>query len=347
MLWNLWEAVLGYLEKQRYWNAIQPFVLVGFGAVAVEVATFEYVSRQYGSTSLALFLRSYLSIRILIVSVAIALLILLLRTRTASGRARTSGRVIAFVRTHRRRIGYVALVTGLIVAAAAAAIVATSPSRLSRITIRVMDLPADVKSDALTYLIYELNRPQRQWYFEIESRPFNELALTSAERQQCAGDSEPLLCYAERTADTEGPLIALTARPLKDAFFATHRGLASVITTADMDSYAPLTNYEYLAYLIVLQSVLLQLDAHGGLPSDAFAPGTSTSGDVFAFVPTREMLKASLLAPRLSPRQEALIFNRFGPAYLGVTVDLLSLDWLYTPRVKGNFDKLFGVTLSR
>ncbi|HUL73044.1 MAG TPA: hypothetical protein VLT86_08080 [Vicinamibacterales bacterium] len=347
MLWNLWEAVLGYLEKQRYWSAIQPFVLVGFGAVAVEAATFEYVRRQYGATPPSLFLRSYLSTRILIVSGALLLLMLLLRTRQPAGRASTSGRLVAFLRTHRRRIVFVAVVTALIASAAGLAIVATSPSRLSRITIRVMDLPADVKQDALTYLVYELNRPQRQWYFEIDSRPFNELALTSTERQQCMADSEPTLCYAERTAETEGPLIALTAKPLKDAFFATHRGLASVITTADVDSYAPLTNYEYLAYLIVLQSVLLQLDAHGGLPPEAFAPGATTSGDVFAFVPTREMLKASLLAPRLSPRQEALIFNRFGPAYLGVTVDLLSLDWLYTPRVKGNFEKLFSVTLSR
>ena len=58
------------------------------------------------------------------------------------------------------------------------------------------------------------------------------------------------------------------------------------------------------------------------------------------------MFKPAMLAPRLSPTQEALIFNRFGPTYLGVCAQLLSLDWLYAQRVKDNLAKLFGVVLS-
>jgi hypothetical protein len=93
--------------------------------------------------------------------------------------------------------------------------------------------------------------------------------------------------------------------------------------------------------------MLIQLDAHGGRPANAFEPGTTSSGGAFEFVPGRDMLKATLLASRLSPEQEALIFNRFGPSYLRVCSDLLSLDWLYAPRTKHNFEKLFGVALSR
>ena len=105
-------------------------------------------------------------------------------------------------------------------------------------------------------------------------------------------------------------------------------------------------DYEYLAYMTVLLSMLIQLDAHGGLPTDAFAPGATSSGGTFEFAPARDMFKPAMLAPRLSPPQEALIFNRFGPSYLGVCAQLLSLDWLYAPRVRDNLGKLFGVALS-
>jgi hypothetical protein len=91
--------------------------------------------------------------------------------------------------------------------------------------------------------------------------------------------------------------------------------------------------------------MLIQLDASGGRPADAFEPSTSSRGGVFEFVPGRDMLEAAILAPRLSPEQEALIFNRFGPSYLRVCFDLLSLDWLYAPRTKQKL-KLFSVGLS-
>jgi hypothetical protein len=49
----------------------------------------------------------------------------------------------------------------------------------------------------------------------------------------------------------------------------------------------------------------------------------------------------------LSPEEESLIFNRFGPEYLGVCSNLISLEWLYSPRVRTNLSKIFGVNLSR
>jgi hypothetical protein len=146
---------------------------------------------------------------------------------------------------------------------------------------------------------------------------------------------------------SDAPVIAITGRPLNGAYFATHRGRASVITTADRASYAPLTSYEYLAYCIVVQSMLLHLDMNGGLPDGAFAPGSASRGDVFQFAPERDTLKSTILAARLSPAEESLVFNRFGPEYLGVCSNLISLEWLYSPRVRTNLSKIFGVDLSR
>ena len=347
MLSSLWSAVAKYLEKQPYWEAVQPFFLVVFAGVAGEVTAFQYVKARYGATSVSLFLGSYLSIRIVVAAAALLLLMLLFRIDPQRQLRPAPGRVVAFLRAHRATIAYRSLVTAVVLVATGLVFLSTSAGRVRPITIRLMDLPTDVSSEAFTYLVYELNRPQRQWYFEVDARPFNELALTSVERAACAEDTQPLLCYAERKAEAQGPLIAITAKPLNGVYFATHRGLASVITTADAASYAPLTNYEYLAYLIVIQSMLIQLDANGGRPADAFEPGTTSSGGAFEFVPGRDMLKATILAPRLSPQQEALIFNRFGPSYLRMCADLLSLDWLYTPRTKHNLEKLFGVSLSR
>jgi hypothetical protein len=351
MLSGFWNTLVKYLEKQPYWAAVQPFFLVLFAAIAAEVAAYQYVKAQYHLTEVPLFLGSYLSTRILVSAAAVLLLLLLFKVDPTRRARPEPGRILALYRAHRPTILYRGVLTALVAIATGVVFVATSSTRVSHITIRLMDLPEDVRSDAFTYLLYEMNRLQRQWYFEIDARPFNESALTSAEYNACnpEGDesAQPLLCYAERKAESQGPLIAITAKPLSNnVYFATHRGTASVITTADAASIAPITNYEYLAYMTVLQSMLIQLDAHGGRPTDAFAPGATSSGGTFEFAPARDMFKPAMLAPRLSPPQEALIFNRFGPAYLGVCSRLLSLDWLYAPRVKENLAKLFGVTLS-
>jgi hypothetical protein len=350
MLSGFWNTLVKYLEKQPYWAAAQPFFLVLFAAVAAEVAAYEYVKAQYSLTLVPLFLGSYLSTRILVSAGAVLLLLLLFKFDPSKRDRPEPGRIVALYRAHRTTILYRGLVTAVVVIATGFVFFVTSPARVSHITIQLMDLPDDVRSDAFTYVVYEMNRIQRQWYFSVDARPFNEAELTSVEYKACnpEGDenAQPLLCYAETKAESQGPLIAITAKPLNNVFFATHRGTASVITTADAASVAPITNYEYLAYMIVLQSMLIQLDAHDDRPTNAFAPGTASSGGTFEFVPARDMFKPAMLAPRLSPTQEALIFNRFGPSYLGVCSLLLSLDWLYAPRVNQNLRKLFGVTLS-
>jgi hypothetical protein len=348
VLWKLWDILTGYLKDTPWWRAVQPFVIVVLGGVIAEAFAYQFIRTQYGfSPDLRIFLTSYLSVRIALVTGAALALMLLLRLEPRENVRHAPGRVAEFFQRHRRAILYRSSVTLLILAVAMLGFIARSPSRVSHVTIRFMGLPPDVKPDALAYVIYELNRPQRQWHFDVDFSPFNELALTSGERGHCERDPQPLLCYAERLAAGQRPVIAITDRSLNGAYFATHRGLASVITTADAASYAPLSTYEYLAYVILLQSVLLHLEMNGGLPPDAFAPGSSSTGDILQFTPERDTLKSTILAARLSPEAEALIFNRFGPEYLAVCANLISLEWLYSARVRTNLSKIFGVELSR
>jgi hypothetical protein len=348
VLWKLWDIVTGYLEDRPWWQAIQPFVLVVLAGVIAEVFVWQFIRTQYGfAPDLRVFLTSYLSVRVIAVTGAVLVLMLLLRMEPRADAPPVRGRVAEYFTRNRRTIAYRTIVTVLVMAVAALWVMMRAPSRVGHVTVRLMQLPAEVKPDALAYVIYELNRPQRQWQFDVDFTPFNPLALTSSERGRCENDPQPLLCHAERMSDGRGPVIAVTDDPLNGAYFATHRGSASVITTADAGSYAPLTQYEYLAYMIVVQSVLLHLDASGGLPDAMFAPGAVSAGDIFQFVPDRDTLKSTILAARVSPAAEALILNRFGPEYLAVYANLVSLDWLYSERVRTNLSKVFGVELSR
>jgi hypothetical protein len=119
------------------------------------------------------------------------------------------------------------------------------------------------------------------------------------------------------------------------------------VSTADRAAYAPLSTYEYLAYCLVLQSLAIHLDVNGGLPPGAFEDQPRSHGGLFQFVPEKRALKASMLAARLSPGEEALLLNRFGPAYVSACAELLTMDWLYAERVRGNLERAFGAKLAR
>ena len=42
----------------------------------------------------------------------------------------------------------------------------------------------------------------------------------------------------------------------------------------------------------------------------------------------------------MSPREEELLFNRFGAAYASDVARLLSLEWLHTDHVQTNLQKM-------
>jgi len=348
VLSKIWDIAFDTLTGWRYWAAVQPIVLILLAGLAGQLLAFEYVRSQYGLTpSLGVFLGSYVSQRIFLVTTAVAGLWLLFRLQPGRANRPAPGRIRTFITTHRPAILYRATVTVIVLALTAWVWVVSSPTQVSHITVKFMGLSDDLRSDALAYLVYELNRPQHEWHFDVDFRPFNELELTSVERQSCDQDPQPLLCYAEKMAAESGPIIGITGQPLNGTAFATHRGMASIISTADAARYAPLSSYEYLAYKIILQSMLIHLDAHGGLPANSFVATTSSMGGVFQTAPDPDTLKSTILAARLSPEEQGLLLNRFGPEYLAVCSNLLSLEWLYDGRVRTNLEKVFAVKLSK
>jgi hypothetical protein len=194
---------------------------------------------------------------------------------------------------------------------------------------------------ALAYLLYELNKLQRHWYFEVDFDTFDAAELSSAERTACG---ERPLCHARAVAGG-GPFIGITTESLgQDSFWQNDR-LTSVISTHGWANYAPPSVYEFLAHGIVVQSILIHLNAHcSGLPTGAYAPSRAARGDLFQFAPRRQAMKAEIMAAHLSPSGEELLLNCFGVEYMTTSATVLTLDWMRTRRVEENLRRAFGVT---
>ena len=344
MLSKIWDLVFGYLKGRSYWPLIEPFVLIGLAWGAAQVLAYRWLASSSSfEPTIALFASSYISKRITIAAVGILVLMLILRPRRHS--ATTSNRLAMYWQTHRRSIVYRGVGIALVIAAIAVGISVSSPNRVSHITVRFMSLDSDVRPDALAYLIYELNRHQRHWYFNVDFDPLNSNELTS-EQLKCEADRRAQLCYAKALADGQ-PFIGITKDSLGVAYFAENRDGVSVISTADR-AYEPISTYEYLVYCLILQSIVIHLDLYGGgLPEGAFSVQQVSHGGLLQFIPERAALKSSILAARLSPDEEALLLNTFGPDYLAICANLLTMDWLYSERVSNNLRNVFEVQLGR
>ena len=342
---ELLRMLLEFLKGKKYWKTIQPFVLLGFAYVATEVLAFEYIQSQFGfKPSLRLFVGSYFFIRVTIVFAGLALLIVLFQLQPRRGPQALPGKVSSFVRRHQAVIAFRSTMVLLVVALGTVAFLKFGPHHVSTIRIKLLNEPEGFKPDALAYLVYELNRQQKSWFYELDFEPFNPGSLKTSEAEEAARQERPKLYYSELIAKGQ-PLIAITEESLGKAFFCEHRSNVSVISTVDKDYYAPLSTYEYLAYCLVVQSILIHLDMHGGgLPPGAFEPSAASHGGIFQFNPNKEVLKATILAAQLSPEEEAMLFNRFGADYMNVCRQLLTLDWLRSERVVKNLAFHFGVT---
>jgi hypothetical protein len=197
----------------------------------------------------------------------------------------------------------------------------------------------------VAYVLYELNRAQKQWFFEVDFDVFNENALTRRERERCAGP-ERTLCLADFSAGGR-PFIGITTEPLEEDFFWKNRGPVSVVSTHRWRDYAPPGEYEFLTHAVIVQSLVIHLNAHcAGLPAGAFRESRVAVNELFQFAPRRHAMKAAILAAHLDRRSELLLFNCFGPEYVGVAGSVLSLDWLRTGRVRDNLERAFGVKVA-
>lgn len=207
------------------------------------------------------------------------------------------------------------------------------------------------------YLLYEINHRQRAWQLEFETSPFRTDLVSKADEDRCAEDDTPPLCIAEAfhrsMINSHGaypPLVLITAEPLGGggtrAWFWLNRGPVSVVTTSDWGGPGSEGSIEYLAYAIVVQSVMIHMQAHCGFAQPpAGAPEGVVVGNVFDLQPGIDAMRAAVLTGHFSRSDEQRLLNCFGPEYMRTAVSLLNLGWLRSGPVRDILRKVYGVEL--
>jgi hypothetical protein len=340
MILKLWDAIGSYFRSQPYWQKLEPLFLLLTVYILTLVVVHQYYHWQYGlSLSPELYLRSRAVQQITIGFLALTIIGFTLAPRSTDSEQR-EGRLARFLRERGRSMLRKASLMGLVVAASVTAIVMLSPNKVSHIRIKFIDRP-EFNKDAFAYLVYELNKLQRNWAFEVDFDVLNMRVLSTSEREECGTD---YLCYTIQSVGRQ--VIGITNNALGRDRFWQNRDTVSVISTHNWDRlYAPPSVYEFLAHAVVVQSILIHLSAHcGGLPEGAFAFGRVAYGDLFQFSPRRSAMKAQVLAGHLSRDGEQLLLNCFGAQYLSVATEMLMLEWLYSDRVVDNLERSFGIT---
>jgi len=344
MLLKLWETLLDCFKEKPYWSKIQPFLTLFSIYVITLVLAYQFIQWQYRiSPSISLYFSSYIFKQITLVFLAIGVIGFILSRRGRRIQVQKGRALGEFAQKYARPVLKGAAVVGLILVAVVPLFLYFSPNKVSHIRLKFLDEP-DFDKYAFVYLIYELNKLQRNWYFEIDFDVFDESILSLEKRRRCAGENKTL-CYAEMIAN-DRPFIGITRAKLGEDFFWQNRGRVSVVSTFRWEQYAPPSTYEFLAYSIIVQSILIHLNAHcKGLPENAFKESRIAYGDLFQFSPRRQAMKATILAAHLSRKGEELLFNCFGVEYLSICSNLLTLEWLRSKRVFENLEKSFGVRL--
>lgn len=207
------------------------------------------------------------------------------------------------------------------------------------------------------YLLYEINHRQRAWQLEFESTPFRTDLISKADEDRCANDDTPPLCIAEafhRSVREAGaahpPLVLIIAETLGGggtrAWFWLNRGPVSVVTTSDWGGPGSAGSIEYIAYALVVQSVMIHMQAHCGLTEPpAGTPEGVVVGNVFDLQPGIDAMRAAVLTGHFSRDDERRLLNCFGPEYMRSAVSLLRLDWLRSGPVRETLRKVYGVEL--
>lgn len=342
MLFRLLEVLVGYVKETPAWPVLRPVVALLSFYVTALVLVYQFVDWQYRlSPPLSLYMRSYLVKQVTVVCAALGLILFLLPRLARPAEPAKAGTPASLWRVPGGPAVRMVVVVTLVAAAATVAFSWLAPRAVANVRVKFLAEP-EVDRYAVAYLLYELNRVQKQWFFEVDFDVFNERALTSGERQRCQ-EPDRALCFAETLAKGR-PFIGITTEPLGEDFFWQNRGPVSVVSTYGWRQYAPPGDYEFLTYAIIVQSVLIHLNAHcAGLPAGAFRESRISVNDLFQFSPRRNAMKAVILAAHLDPRGELLLFNCFGPEYVAAAGNVLTLDWLRTGRVHDNLERVFRV----
>lgn len=352
MLGKAWDILLEWLRGKPYWKKLQPFIILTFGIAAVEILAYQYIRAEYGlSPKISLFLSSNISIRIILVFGGIAAVLILFQFRKKDTNRVSTSKIKTYLIVHQKILLYRGVVVLGVLIALTTGFLHFSPRKVNDIIIKFMDPEQDFNLEALTYLIYELNRQQRDWFFELDSRIFNPDELKSGELKECTNNPSPIFCFAELYSNKYAkgkPLIGITSKALAlgKAYFCEHLGKVSVISTFDRAAYEPISTYEYLMYCVIVQGILIHLETHGGgLPPDFLEESPISHGGVFQFTPKMDMIKSTILAARFSPEEEELLFNRFGAKYMSTCKNLLTLEWLHSERVSNNLKRHFDIVI--
>jgi hypothetical protein len=334
MFSKLFDLLFGYFKNQPFWSRVEPVLtLIALYAATLSIA-YKYIEWEYHfSPEIHLFARSYVVKQISVVFLAIALLALVFAAGAPSEPGRWS-RMGQWLRAGAKKM----VVAGVVLALVFALLLHLNPNKVSHITLKFLDEPRKFDKYALTYIVYELNRSQVNWHFEINFDTFNPDDVSSSQRSECASDP---LCYAKIVA-ADKPFVGVTEKELGVDSFWQNASNVSVITVNEWEREASPSVYEYLTYSLIVQSTLIHLNQNcGGLPPGSLRPGRGAYGNLFEFVPRRNAVKAAILAAHLTPEGEELLANCFGLEYMSTCNRLLTLDWLRSDRVRNNLEKSF------
>jgi hypothetical protein len=346
VLFKLLDIIIGYVKDTPAWPVLRPVAALVSLYVTALVLVYQFVEWQYRlSPSLALFMRSYLVKQVTVVCGGVALVVFLLhRLAPPAEPASAPGTAPRRLRLPGRQAAKVLASVAVVVAAAGLLFSWMAPRSVANVRVKFLTEP-EVNPYAMAYVLYELNRTQKQWFFEVDFDVFNENALTRREREDCAGP-ERTLCLADLSAGGK-PFIGITTEPLEDDFFWKNRGPVSVVSTHGWRQYAPPGEYEFLTHAVIVQSLVIHLNAHcAGLPTGAFRESRVSVNELFQFTPRRHAMKAAILAAHLDRKSELLLFNCFGPEYVGVAGHVLTLEWLRAGRVRDNLERAFRVNVT-
>ncbi|MHC4270109.1 MAG: hypothetical protein ACYSTS_16820 [Planctomycetota bacterium] len=342
MVFKLLDVILGYLKDKPYWSRIQPICILVSLYLFTHVLAYQFIQWQYRiSPSLSFYLSSYIFKQITLVFVTIGIIGFFSISQGKDKERTKQSKYRDFLRKHSSNFLRRASIVGLVLVIVVPIFLYFTPKKVSHISVKFLQEP-DFDKYAFVYLIYELNKLQKNWYFEVDFDVFNENVLTTKERKRCAGENKSL-CYSEMIANDQS-FIGITSKKLGEDYFWQNSNKVSVISTYGWKEYAPPSVYEFLTHSIIVQSIMIHLNAHcKGLPKNSFKESRIAYGDLFQFSPRRQAMKSMILAAHLNRKGEELLFNCFGMEYMSICSQLLTLDWFHSQKVTENLEKCFNV----
>jgi hypothetical protein len=288
-----------------------------------------------------LFLKSYIFKQITVIFFSFLVIVFLFSIKVGRKELLNQNEILNSAYRYLRIFWKKAVLLIVIIAITFPIVLYFSPKKVSNIRIKLLSR-ADFNLNAFVYLLYELNKLQKNWYFEVDFDPFDEKILSSKERELCAGGTKNL-CYAETISDGQ-LFIGITSNGLGRDFFWQNRNKVSVISTFGWKNFSPPSVYEYLIYSIITQSILIHLNTHcEGLPVNAFKQSRVAYGDLFQFLPRRNAIRANILAAHLNYYAEELLLNCFGAEYMSICSQLLTMEWLHSERILNNLKNVYKV----